>query len=129
MDPTEIVTAFWDTLQRRAWSEVRGLLADDVTLRWPVSGESIRGAEGVVRVNAIYPEGWTITVDRVQSTGPASVLSIVRVDHPPHAFYAVSLFEIADARIRDMEEYWSTVEEPPAWRTPDAIPGYARDRG
>ena len=54
------------------------------------------------------------------------MLSIVRVDHPPHSFYATSLFSCVDARIVAIDEFWATAGAPPAWRTPAAFPGLSR---
>jgi hypothetical protein len=52
------------------------------------------------------------------------VLSLVRVDHPPQRFFATSLARVDDGRIAGIEEYWATVEGPPAWR--EAIAGRSR---
>ena len=52
------------------------------------------------------------------------VMTLVRVDHPPQAFYATSFFLVDDDRILAVDEYWATAEPPPAWR--DALPGRRR---
>jgi hypothetical protein len=128
-DTSSPVAALWDAFERRAWAEARALFHDDAVLSWPVSGERIEGADGIIRVNAIYPEGWSIHPLRIRGLPGASAYSIVRVNHPPDSFFAVSFFDLRDGRIAAVEEYWSTVEEPPGWRTPEAIPGYVRQRG
>jgi ketosteroid isomerase-like protein len=122
----DVVNRFWAAFERRDWAGARRLLADDAVLDWPVTGERIEGADGIIHVNAIYPEGWTIHPQRTVALTAEQVYSVVKVDHPPGAFYAVSFFRLHEGRIRAVEEYWSTVEEPPAWRGPDAIPGYRR---
>jgi hypothetical protein len=121
---TEIVRSLWQSFERRAWQEARSLFDNDAVLVWPVSREKISGADGIIKVQEIYPEGWTIVPLRISKLADDQVLSIVRVDHPPNSFYAVSLFRISYGRIKWVEEYWSTVEEPPAWRTAGNIPGW-----
>lgn len=123
----DVVRKLWDAYQRRAWREARTLFHDDAILHWPVSRERIVGADGIIRVNEIYPEGWTIVPQRFAKLAVGQVLSIVRVDQAPNSFFAVSLFTMSGGRIGRAEEYWSTAEEPPAWRTFQAIPGYTRE--
>lgn len=127
-EETNVVQSLWDTFGRKAWRDARALFHDDAILLWPVTRERIEGADGIIRVNEIYPTGWTIIPLRFTKLADGQVLSIVRVDHPPDSFFAVSVFELVEGRIRRVEEYWSTAEEPPNWRTPRAIPGYLRER-
>ncbi|WP_326763670.1 nuclear transport factor 2 family protein [Streptomyces sp. NBC_01591] len=56
-------------MQARDWAGVGELLAEDVVVEWPVSGERIHGRENFVRINAEYPEGWLIKILRVLSSG------------------------------------------------------------
>ncbi len=122
-----VVRSLWSTFEQRAWREARSLFHDDALLIWPVSGERIAGADGIIRVQEIYPEGWAIVPLRFSKLTDGEVMSIVRVDHPPNSFFAVSFFTISNSRINRAEEYWSTVEEPPPWRTPKDIPGLVRE--
>ena len=122
-----IVRFLWAAFERRAWREARTLFYDDAVLIWPVSRERIAGADGIIRIQEIYPEGWTIVPLRFAKLADGQVMSIVRVDHPPNSFFAVSFFTVSNGRIKQAEEYWSTVEEPPSWRTPEKIPGWARE--
>ena len=122
-----IVRSLWEAFERRAWREARDLFHDDAVLIWPVSRERIAGADGIIRVQEIYPEGWAIVPLRLDKLADCQVMSIVRVDHPPHSFFAVSFFTVIDGRIKRAEEYWSTMEEPPSWRTPESIAGWARE--
>lgn len=122
-----VVRSLWDAFERRAWSQARALFHIDATLAWPVSKELIAGAAGIIRVQEIYPEGWTIVPLRFAKLTDGQVLSIVRVDHPPSSFFAISFFTILNGRIMGVEEFWSTAEEPPSWRTPQVIPGYKRE--
>jgi len=94
----------WARFQQRDWKEARALFHEDATLLWPVSQERIDGATGIIRVNEIYPEGWTITPQSFGIMEDGKILSIVRVDHPPNSFFAVSTFTLSDDRIVLVEE-------------------------
>jgi ketosteroid isomerase-like protein len=122
-----VVRSLWTAFEQRAWREARILFHDDAVLSWPVSRERIAGADGIIRVQEIYPEGWTIVPHRFAKLTDGEVMSIVRVVHPPNSFFAVSFFTMSNGRIKRAEEYWSTIEEPSSWRTREKIPGWARE--
>jgi GNAT superfamily N-acetyltransferase len=113
-------------LQARDWPKARSLLFDDVQTVWWTSGERIQGADALIDVNARYPEGWTIHLLEVEHLQDGRVMSLARVDHPPQQFFATSFFRVDDGRIAGVDEYWATVEAPPAWRSPDAFLGVTR---
>jgi hypothetical protein len=86
-------------------------------LEWPVTSERFDGADLIVRVNAEYPEGWSIEVRGVQALADGrSVLSQVDVPHGDDRFFASSLFVFRGTRIAALREHWASAEEPPAWR-------------
>jgi ketosteroid isomerase-like protein len=120
------VRDFWSRVQARDWPSARALLHDGLTATWWTSGERFGNADAFVAVQARYPEGWTIRLVECVPVSDGRILSLVRVDHPPQAFFATSLFSVEDGRIRAIDEYWATVEPPPAWRTPEAFPGLVR---
>lgn len=80
MRPGDVVAAMWQAMQDRHWAAVRAVLADDLVVEWPASGERIVGAERVAGFNAAYPEGWTIDVPRLVEDGDV-VVSEVGVPH------------------------------------------------
>lgn len=120
------VRALWAAVQARDWAALRALLRDDLQARWWTSGEQFSGAESFVKAQSVYPEGWTIRLIEVERLEDGRVLSLVRVDHAPQNFYATSLFRVDDGLIMGVDEYWATVEPPPAWRTPQALAGLTR---
>lgn len=127
-----MVRTLWAHFQARDWPAARRLLADDAQLHWPASGEWLLDADAVIRVQAIYPEGWHITVLEVSPLLDGRVHSWVRVDHGGSTFFAHTLwrFTAADAsgpRIAGGIETWATAEAPPAWRTAQAIGAYRRE--
>jgi ketosteroid isomerase-like protein len=117
-EASDVVRSYWDRIQARDWDGMAALLAEDVVVDWPHSGERFRGRDNVVGVNREYPEGWAIDVRRVVDGGDV-VVSEVRVPFRDEAeFVVASFFEVRDGRIHRAVEYWVQAgqEEPPAWR-------------
>ena len=122
----QVVRALWAAFQARDWARARLLLRTDLRATWWTSGERFESAEGFVQAQARYPEGWTVRVIECERLEDGRVLSVIRVDHPPHTFYATSLFRLDDGQIVAIDEYWATAEAPPAWREAAALPGRHR---
>lgn len=119
MEPTEIVTQYWERTQARDWAGVEALLAPGVVVEWPVSGERFSGREPFVAMNRGYPEGWSIEVRRIVREG-ATVVSEVAVPHEEYGLsVAVSLWTVEGDAIVAGREYWVSPgsEQPPAWRS------------
>ncbi|MGW7661690.1 nuclear transport factor 2 family protein [Streptomyces sp. NPDC054756] len=118
MEPSETVRLLWHRMRARDWAGVGALLADDVIVEWPVSGERIRGRENYIRVNAEYPEGWSIEVLRVVAHGH-DVVSEVEVPHDTMGTHRVASFwTVRDGLITEGREYWTELgaDPSPAWR-------------
>jgi ketosteroid isomerase-like protein len=121
-----VVGQLWAAFQARDWPCARDLLRDDLVVTWWTSGERFTQADGFFRAQSEYPEGWTIRLIECEQLGTGRVMSLVRVDHPPHHFYATSLFTLSGGKIAALDEYWATAEAPPAWREGAALPGRVR---
>jgi GNAT superfamily N-acetyltransferase len=117
------VRAMWAAFEARDWPAARALLLEEMEATWWTSGERIAGAEAFIAVNAGYPDGWRIHLLELAHLQDGRVMSLVRVDHPPRSFFATSFYRVDDGRIAGIDEYWATVEPPPAWRTPKAFAG------
>ena len=118
MAEAEIVRDLWARMQDRDWDGVGALLAEDAVVEWPVSGERIVGRANYVRINAEYPEGWSIRVLRVVAAGD-QVVSEVEVPHATMGVHRVASFwTVREGRIVAGREYWSEVGADPApeWR-------------
>lgn len=127
---TDTVRSLWACFQARDWVAARALLHDDATMHWVASGEHLLDADAIIRVNAIYPEGWSIQVISVDELVNGEVHSIVEVRYGEARFFANSRFGLDGdpiARIRRITEHWASFEAPPAWRTAQAIGAYRRD--
>lgn len=120
------VRGWWQALQARDWARAKTLLRSDLRVMWWASGESFDGAAGFVEAQARYPEGWSIQLIEVSPLQDGRVVSVVRVDHPPQRFFATSFFHLEDGLIFAIDEYWATVEEPPAWRLQASLAGWQR---
>ena len=125
-DAVRAVRALWSALQARDWPAARALLHDDLQAVWWTSGERFAGADAFIEVNARYPEGWTIRLIEVSMLRDGRVMSVVRVDHPPHSFFVTSFYLTDDGIITAIDDYWATLEAPPAWRSAGAIAGGTR---
>jgi GNAT superfamily N-acetyltransferase len=116
-----LVRALWAHVQARDWAAMRASFADDAVTQWPVTGERFNDADTIVRVNAEYPEGWSIHVIAIDALVDGRVHSVVRVDHGEQSFFANSRFTFDGARITALEEWWATREKPPAWRNAEFL--------
>lgn len=122
------VRAFWAHVQARDWPAARGLLADDARLYWRASGEHLDDADAIIRVNAIYPEGWSLHQVEASALVDGRVHSLTEVRHGGQRFLAHTLWRFdAAGRLVQADETWATVEPPPAWRSAEAIGAYRRD--
>ena len=119
------VRALWQAFEARDWAGAQSLLAADAVCDWWASGERLTGAATIVGVNAAYPEGWHIELLALDELLDGRVHSLVRVDHGPQSFYANSFFRFdAEDRIAAIDEFWATLEAPPAWRV--GLPGVSQ---
>jgi ribosomal protein S18 acetylase RimI-like enzyme len=121
-----VVRSMWSAFQARDWAAARRLMRDDLRATWWTSGEQFDSADAFVEVQARYPEGWTLHLIECERLEDGRVISVARVDQSPNVFFATSFFRVDDGLIIGVEEYWSMLEPPPAWRTPEAIPGLSR---
>lgn len=122
------VRAFWAHVQARDWPAARALLADDARLYWRASGEHLLDADAIIRVNVIYPEGWSVHLHEASALVDGRVHSLTEVRHGGQRFLAHTLWRFdAAGRIEDADETWATVEAPPDWRSAEAIGAYRRE--
>jgi ketosteroid isomerase-like protein len=119
-DAVSVVTELWARIAARDWQGFGRLLADDVVLELPVSGELVRGRDHVVAVNAEYPDGWSIEVLRVVGAGDQAVSEVQVPMEGVGVFRAASFWTVRDGLVVHGREYWTGLgaDEAPAWRAP-----------
>jgi ketosteroid isomerase-like protein len=119
MEPAAVVQELWSRIAQRDWPGLTALLAPDVRVAWPASGEIFAGAADFVAVQSEYPEGWDISVLRIVAEGEL-VVSEVEVPHAAlqQTFRAASFWTVHGGLVVAATEYWVTIdgEEPPDWR-------------
>ena len=121
------VRCLWACFQARDWAAARARLADDASLYWRASGEHLLDADAIIRVQAIYPEGWSLQLVQATPLADGRVHSLVQVRHGGACFIAHTLFSFRAGLILHADETWATAEPPPAWRTAQALGAYRRD--
>ncbi len=115
--PRQVVEQLWARFDAGDF-DVGDLLHDEFICEWPQSGESIRGRDNYVAVNAHYPRRVRIELRRVLAAGDTVVSEIVATDaaDPTRIDRAVSFFDFRDGKIIHLREFWPDPFEPEAWR-------------
>ena len=114
----ELVETLWRSMAARDWEAAGRLLADDLEIYWPHSGETINGRKNYIGINREYPEGWSIELTRVLAAGDEAAVE-VRV---PHQTLGPSLvagfYRVSNGLISGGTEYWvdEGSQTPPDWR-------------
>jgi ketosteroid isomerase-like protein len=117
----------WDRFEARDWKAARAVMAADLVVELPATGERFLTADAYIAFNAEYPEGWTLQVQRVAAAGASTgldgkgaelVVSEVQVPHEGVGLFAVvQLAWVRDGLVVSAREFWVTCgEEAPAWR-------------
>jgi hypothetical protein len=120
------VHTLWASFQARDWAGARRLLANHAQLYWRASDEHLLDADAFIRVNAIYPEGWTLRIIEVSALADGRVHSLIEVLHGSQRFIAHTLWRFVGDLIVHADETFATFETPPDWRTAEAIGAYRR---
>jgi hypothetical protein len=90
-----------------------------------VTAAAAVAAAPTVRDNAIARESWRSRVVAIDALADRRGHSVVKVTPAAQRFFANAGFRFdAALRIVEVEEYWATVESPPAWRSAAAIGAY-----
>jgi ketosteroid isomerase-like protein len=86
---------------------VKTVLAPDLVVEWPQSGERMRGPENFARMNAEYPTAgrWTFTINRLVAGGE-QVVTQVSVTDGTQSAEPISFFTVRAGKIVHMVEYW-----------------------
>ncbi|HYU56624.1 MAG TPA: nuclear transport factor 2 family protein [Actinomycetota bacterium] len=117
-EPGEVVRGVWERFEARDWDEAADLLAEDLVIDWPNTGERFRGRDNFIAMNRNHPAAdWHIQVRRIVASGP-DVAAEVLVPHADGLDACLGFYEVADGRITTGREYWVEIrpQSIPDWR-------------
>lgn len=114
----EVVRRYWGLFSETKFTEAKVLMHPDATVSQPNTREVFRGRDKFISVNEQYPGRWVIAVEELLLSAEETVITVVRVESidQSQSFYATSFFRVEGMLIKEIIEYWSTNDEPPAWR-------------
>jgi SnoaL-like domain len=117
MAPELVVRLFHERMQARDWRAAEALLADDVHIEYPTTGEAFDGPS-FLAMNEAYPEGWEIDVVEAIGVGDR-VAARVLVTHGDLRHWCAGFYSVVDDKISTGTEHWITEnsETPPDWRS------------
>ena len=102
-------------LERRDWSELGDLLAQDVIYEIPQTRERIRGRDAYLAFNREYPGDWHI--EPVVTLGDDHDGAVLfRWNLAGESSMAIAFFEIYDDRITRIIDFWPEPYDPPPGR-------------
>jgi ketosteroid isomerase-like protein len=134
-DHRHLIGRFADLIRLQQWERLDEVMAPDVVLENPQSGERFRGLENVRGQFADYPNleaGTTelndviggqqyaltpmYTVVAVEGTGDRGT-AILRTRYPDGTYWwVVNIYEVRDGRIAHSRSFFAPEFEPPDWR-------------
>jgi ketosteroid isomerase-like protein len=105
-----------DRLERRDWTGLTALLAEDVVYEMPQSRERIRGRPAFLRFNIEYPGDWHLRVRRLVADGRLAALWL-DVNVGSERQDACVWLEVSESGlISRVVDYWPEPYEPPPGR-------------
>ena len=116
------VKEFWAAIDRRDFNAAGALMTLPAEVRWPNTGELIRGRDPFVTVQKRYPGRWRIDMEKLLPAGD-TIVTVVRVsaEDQSQGFFATSFFEFEGSLIAGITEYWGDIGQPPEWRTREGL--------
>jgi ketosteroid isomerase-like protein len=120
MDETDLTrrtaSEYVDRLERRDWTGLTALLAEDVVYEMPQSRERIRGRPAFLRFNIEYPGDWHLRVRRLVADGRLAALWL-DVNVGTERQDACVWLELSESGlISRVVDYWPEPYEPPPGR-------------
>lgn len=107
MQAEAIVREFWRLMGTNEFHAVKGVVAEDLLVEWPQSGERLRGSENFARMNAEYPTNgrWQFHINELVASHDRVVTQVSVTDGTQSA-EPVSFFTLAGGKITRIVEYW-----------------------
>lgn len=113
-----VVREFWRLMGTNDFGSVSAVLAPELVVEWPQSGERLHGPENFARMNAEYPARgrWRFVVNRLVASG-AEVVTQVSVTDGTQSAEPVSFFTVHAGKVVRLVEYWPEPFAPAANRS------------
>ena len=102
-----VVREFWRLMGTNDFHAVIAVLAPELVVEWPQSGERMRGPENFARMNAEYPTTgrWRFNINRLVSSGEEVVTQVSLTDESQSA-EPISFFTVRAGKVVRLVEYW-----------------------
>lgn len=112
-----LVERFWRTIDKQNWQDLQVLFTANAKVFWRATNEEFSVAE-FIEANSKYPGNYKIEIEKLIESKEytVSVAKVSNIDDETQCYYATSFFQFEADKIVALEEYWSTVENPPEWR-------------
>lgn len=140
MHGSQVVERYVDAMRRHEWDTVESLVHPDVTVRYPQSGEVIRGREAYLDMLRHYPGGGPpeqeieITHGADESVSVSSPLPFgmpsvtfsgatdtytcqTLVSYPDGLYHGVLILQLRDGKIHEDTSYFAQPFDAPEWRS------------
>ena len=106
-DAAMVVREFWRLMATNDFHAVKAVLAEDLIVEWPQSGERMRGRDNFAQMNAEYPATghWTFRINRLVADG-SEVVTQVSISDGTQSAEPISFFTVREGRIVRLLEYW-----------------------
>ena len=117
-DSRHVVEQFWAAMNTNDFHAAAKWLHEDYVLKWPQSGERIRGRENFAEINERYPAAgpWQFTLKRLVEDEHCVVTDVSVTDGQLKAT-VITFSDVQDGRIIRQIEYWPDPFAAPAWRS------------
>ncbi|WP_127997189.1 nuclear transport factor 2 family protein [Piscinibacter defluvii] len=102
-----VVREFWHLMGTNDFHSVKAVLAPELVVEWPQSGERMRGPENFARMNAEYPTAgrWRFSINHLIASGEEVVTQVSLTDGAQSA-EPVSFFTVRAGKVVRLVEYW-----------------------
>lgn len=117
MDPTVLLTEYWDTIARHDAAGISRFFQPDAKSFLHDSDEVMSVDDWVAHLEGSSGQ-WAVTVDRIDRLDSGGFVTVTFHRSPDWVGFVVSFFTIADGLIAELHEYYSPCDDfvVPQWR-------------